>query len=417
MKHLLTIAGSDPSCGAGIQADLKTFSALGTYGVSVICAVTAQNTRGVRSSRTLDPEIIAAQLDAVFDDIRVDGVKIGMLADLTTIRTVAAALRRRHPPLVVLDPVMASKSGHRLLEPAAEASLVAELFPLATLVTPNLPEAAVPAGFPVSDEEAMEAAARRLLEGGAGAVLVKGGHREAEATDLLVDAAGVMRYPGPRLPVRHTHGTGCSLASAIAARAARERDIPIVFDPVGAGATAYRREIAERILAECRPTAVKGNAAEIAFLAGRTAAQRGVDSLEPEAATPQIVAAAAHLARRNSCLVLATGPVDVVSDGEETWTVRGGCPEMGRVCGSGCMAASVLASFLAVAEAGTSRVAAIMASRGLKLAGEGARTAAPRGLSSFRWAFMDALSLLGDEALAAALDADRAEGRLRHVRS
>jgi len=221
MKHLLTIAGSDSSGGAGIQADLKTFSALGCYGMSVICAVTAQNTRGVAASRILDPEIVAAQLDAVFDDIRVDAVKIGMLGDAATIRCVAGILRERRPPIVVLDPVMVSKSGHRLLEPEAASALLSRLFPMASLVTPNIPEAEAFTGSRIDDASRMETAAKRLLDLGARAVLLKGGHLAGEATDILVDAQGKREYSGPRIDARHTHGTGCSLSSAIAALMAR----------------------------------------------------------------------------------------------------------------------------------------------------------------------------------------------------
>jgi hydroxymethylpyrimidine/phosphomethylpyrimidine kinase len=221
MKQLLTIAGSDSSGGAGIQADLKTFSALGCYGMSAICAVTAQNTEGVAASRILDPEIVVDQLDAIFDDIRVDAVKIGMLGDASTIGCVAGVLRERRPPIVVLDPVMVSKSGHRLLEPEAASALISLLFPLATLVTPNIPEAEAIAGGRIENIAQMEAAARKLMELGAKAVLLKGGHLAGEAVDLLVDAGGKREYPGPRVDARHTHGTGCSLSSAIAALIAR----------------------------------------------------------------------------------------------------------------------------------------------------------------------------------------------------
>ena len=224
MKHLLTIAGSDSSGGAGIQADLKTFSALGTYGMSVICAVTAQNTRGVRSFLPVDLGLIEAQIDAVFEDIRVDAVKIGMLGNAETTRLVARKLKAYRPPFVVLDPVMVAKSGHRLLDPAAEAVLAEELLPLADLVTPNLPEAEALAGFAVKDPAAMERAATALRSKGAKAVLVKGGHL-AEGSggvpDLLADAEGFQVFPGERLEARHTHGTGCSLSSALAALLAR----------------------------------------------------------------------------------------------------------------------------------------------------------------------------------------------------
>jgi len=230
VKHLLTIAGSDSSGGAGIQADLKTFSALGTYGMSVVCAVTAQNTRGVKSFLPVDPGLIGEQIDAVFEDIRVDAVKIGMLGGAETVRLVARRLERYRPSVVVLDPVMIAKSGHRLLAPEAEEVLAAELLPLADLVTPNLPEAEALAGFPVANIAGMERAAEAIRAKGAKAVLVKGGHLAPDAgpdgasggvPDLLSDPAGTEIFLGERLDARHTHGTGCSLSSALAAMLAR----------------------------------------------------------------------------------------------------------------------------------------------------------------------------------------------------
>jgi hydroxymethylpyrimidine/phosphomethylpyrimidine kinase len=221
MKQLLSIAGSDSSGGAGIQADLKTFSALGAYGMSAICAITAQNTTGVSASLVLEPGLIVRQLDAVFDDIRVDAVKIGMLGDARAVRAVAGVLRARRPPILVLDPVMVSKSGHRLLEPDAASALVSLLFPLASLVTPNIPEAEVLLGERIVDLAGMEKAATALRSLGSGAALVKGGHLEGEAVDVLADGEGTRSYSGERIAAKHTHGTGCSLSSAIAAFMAR----------------------------------------------------------------------------------------------------------------------------------------------------------------------------------------------------
>ena len=186
MKHLLTIAGSDSSGGAGIQADLKTFAAHGTFGMSVITAVTAQNTQGVTMVQDIDAGVIEAQINAVFDDIRVDAVKIGMVSRPEIIKTIADRLRYYKPQIVVLDPVMISKSGYPLLAPEACATLVQELLPLATLVTPNLPEAEVISGMKVTMKEEMRPVAERILELGAKAVLVKGGHLNGSADDLLV---------------------------------------------------------------------------------------------------------------------------------------------------------------------------------------------------------------------------------------
>lgn len=242
MKQLLTIAGSDSSGGAGVQADLKAFSALGAYGMSAICAVTAQNTRGVTACRVLDPGIIRAQIDAVFDDIRVDGVKVGMLGDAASVRAVAAALRGRRPPILVLDPVMVSKSGHRLLEAEAVEALASLLFPLSSLVTPNLPEAEALTGLSIRGPEGMAEAGRRILGLGAGAVLVKGGHLPGEATDVLVDREGVRLFPGERLDPSRSHGTGCSLSSAITALMARGSGLD---EAVGAAKDYVARGIAQ----------------------------------------------------------------------------------------------------------------------------------------------------------------------------
>lgn len=225
----LTIAGSDSGGGAGIQADLKAFSALGVYGASVITAITAQNTRGVTGVSDVPVEMVTAQLDAVFSDLRIDAVKIGMLSRADTIAAVAAALRRYQPAHVVLDPVMIAKSGDNLLQPEAVSALITELLPLASLVTPNLPEAAVLGGWSgTPKEQDMPAIAKTVLERGANAVLLKGGHLEGpDCPDILLvrEAARETVFPGRRIDTRNTHGTGCTLSSAIAALLARGRDL------------------------------------------------------------------------------------------------------------------------------------------------------------------------------------------------
>ncbi len=218
---VLSIAGSDSSGGAGIQADLKAITANGGYAATVITAITAQNTRRVLASRTVPDRMLRAQLDAVFDDLRVAAVKTGMLGDARVIGTVAKRLARRRPPVLVCDPVMVAKSGDALLEPAAVGALESELLPLADLVTPNLHEAAALSGSEVRSLEDAERAARRILERGCRAVLVKGGHLAGAPTDLLVTPQTVERFEGPRLDARHTHGTGCTYAAAIATRLAR----------------------------------------------------------------------------------------------------------------------------------------------------------------------------------------------------
>ena len=213
----VTIAGSDSGGGAGIQADLKTFSALGVYGASVLTALTAQNTRGVTAILDIPLNFIDAQMDAVFSDLKVDAVKIGMLSRPEVIRTVAAGLKRYQPPVVVLDPVMVAASGDVLLAPEAVAELVDVLFPEVQLITPNMPEAARLLGCGVaSGRREMQEQAERLLALGAKAVLLKGGHGEgAESDDLLHLGKTQHWFCAPRHATSNTHGTGCTLSSAI----------------------------------------------------------------------------------------------------------------------------------------------------------------------------------------------------------
>ena len=219
----LTIAGSDSSGGAGIQADLKTFAALGVYGASVITALTAQNTRSVSGIHPVPAAFVTAQIDAVFGDLDVKAVKIGMVAQLATIEAIAAALERWPRAPVVLDPVLVATSGDRLLTIDAVAGLRTKLIPRAMLITPNLPEAAALLDEPVaSGRAAIERQGKRLLAMGCRAVLIKGGHGQGtESIDYLVSASGTIALPAPRISTDNTHGTGCSLSSAIAAGLAR----------------------------------------------------------------------------------------------------------------------------------------------------------------------------------------------------
>ncbi|CAA0098696.1 Hydroxymethylpyrimidine/phosphomethylpyrimidine kinase [Starkeya nomas] len=219
----VTIAGSDSGGGAGIQADLKTFSALGVYGASVITALTAQNTLGVTGIHDVPPAFIAAQIDAVFSDLAVDAVKIGMLSRPEAIEAVAAGLARHGQSTVVLDPVMIAASGDRLLVPEAVESLRSLLLPRALLITPNLPEAAALLDeAPAENLAQVRGQAERLKALGPRAVLIKGGHGEGpESTDVLLDEGGFFELSAPRVSTRNTHGTGCTLSSAIAAGLAK----------------------------------------------------------------------------------------------------------------------------------------------------------------------------------------------------
>jgi hydroxymethylpyrimidine/phosphomethylpyrimidine kinase len=223
----LTIAGSDSSGGAGIQADLKTFAALGVYGASVITALTAQNTRGVTGIHQVPAEFVTGQIDAVFADLDIKAVKIGMVAQLATIDAIAADLKRWSPKHIVLDPVMVATSGDRLLAAEAVDALRTKLIPRASLITPNLPEAAALLDEAVaSTEAAIASQGRRLLAMGCPAVLIKGGHGQgSESIDYLVSGNGTLALPAPRIATKNTHGTGCSLSSAIAAGLAKGEEM------------------------------------------------------------------------------------------------------------------------------------------------------------------------------------------------
>jgi hydroxymethylpyrimidine/phosphomethylpyrimidine kinase len=213
----LTIAGSDSGGGAGIQADLKTFHAYGVYGTSAVTAITAQNTLGVHDIHPVPASNVRSQIDAVVTDLRPDALKTGMLASAELVHEVADAIETHELARYVMDPVMVATSGRRLLDPEAERGLVARLLPLAALATPNLLEAAVLVGEPVDDLGQMRRAARRLVELGAGAALVKGGHLEGDAVDLLWDGEEERVWRRSRIDTVHTHGTGCTLSAAVAA--------------------------------------------------------------------------------------------------------------------------------------------------------------------------------------------------------
>lgn len=221
MKHVLTIAGSDSCGGAGVQADLKTFSALGTYGMSVITAVTAQNTIGVQNVREMDTDIVRQQINCLFDDIEIHGIKIGMVSNIDIIDTISDCLKNKNAHNIILDPVMVSKSGCNLLKPESKDELIKMLFPLALLVTPNLFEAEVITGDKIENVPQMEIAAKKILELGAKNVVVKGGHLTGDAIDVLYDGKSFEYIKGTRIATKNTHGTGCTFSSAITAYIAK----------------------------------------------------------------------------------------------------------------------------------------------------------------------------------------------------
>ena len=222
----LTIAGSDSSGGAGVQADLKTFSAIGTYGMSVITAITAQNTQGVFLVEDLSKEIIESQINVVFEDIEPAAVKIGMVSSPGIIHTIVNTLKKYNPKYLVVDPVMISKSGYSLLKPEAKKSLIEELIPMAYIITPNTPEAEEITGIEINNVDDMREAGRKILEElGPKYVLMKGGHLEGDAVDVLIGNDTFEIYKQERLDRKNTHGTGCTLSSAITSHLALGYDI------------------------------------------------------------------------------------------------------------------------------------------------------------------------------------------------
>ena len=221
----LTIAGSDSSGGAGVQADLKTFSAIGTYGMSVITAVTAQNTEGVFAVEELSGEIIKSQIKAVFDDIEPAAVKIGMVSSPEIIVDIVNTIKKYNPSFLVVDPVMISKSGYSLLKPEAKENLIKYLIPMAYLVTPNVPEAEEITGMKINNLDDMREVGKRILELGPKYVLMKGGHLEGDAVDVLIGNDTFEIYKQERLDRKNTHGTGCTLSSAITSHLALGYDI------------------------------------------------------------------------------------------------------------------------------------------------------------------------------------------------
>jgi len=225
ISRALTIAGSDSGGGAGIQADLKTFSAFRVFGMSVITAVTAQNSVGVQGVENLPPDFVVRQLRSVLDDFGADAAKCGMLSTAPIIEALAAALAERPIDKLVVDPVMVAKSGDPLLQPDARSALIRRILPLALVVTPNLPEAEALTGMPVTTREEMEEAARRIHAMGPRSVLVKGGHLKGEAVDLLWTGRTLTAFSAPRIDSTNTHGTGCTFSAAIAAGLALGRPL------------------------------------------------------------------------------------------------------------------------------------------------------------------------------------------------
>jgi hydroxymethylpyrimidine/phosphomethylpyrimidine kinase len=225
MRTALTIAGSDSGGGAGLQADLKTFAAHGVYGMSAVTAITAQNTRGVTAVTALAPDMVVAQIEAVLEDLGADAIKVGMLANAAIVEAVAHSLARRPDIPVVLDTVMVAKGGAALLEPDAVTALLRDLLPRAIIVTPNVPEAEALTGLRIKTAADLHAAARALIDAGARAAVVKGGHLDGPAVDVFFDGRDAVELTADRVETPHTHGTGCTFSAAIAARLALGDDL------------------------------------------------------------------------------------------------------------------------------------------------------------------------------------------------
>ena len=230
MKNCLSIAGSDCSGGAGIQADIKTFSALGCFGMSVIVSVVAENTSRVVSIQNITPQMIQDQIDAVFEDIQVDAVKVGMLSGIETMEAVAEKLREYQPEITVVDPVMVAKGGCALMQPDALETLKKEIIPLSFLLTPNIPEAEAITGTSIRTVGDMKAAAKMIVDLGAENVLIKGGHFSGDAVDILFDGHRFDSFTSERINTKNTHGTGCTLSSAIAANLANGWELSVAVE-------------------------------------------------------------------------------------------------------------------------------------------------------------------------------------------
>ncbi|MDP4120421.1 MAG: bifunctional hydroxymethylpyrimidine kinase/phosphomethylpyrimidine kinase [Bacillota bacterium] len=226
MKNCLSIAGSDCSGGAGIQADIKTFSALGCFGMSVIVSVVAENTSRVISIQDVSPKVIKDQIDAVFEDIKVDAVKVGMLSGIESMKAVIEKLKEYHPKITVIDPVMVAKGGCALMQPEALETMKKEIIPLSFLLTPNIPEAETITKMKIENIEDMKAAAKGIHKMGAENVLIKGGHLNGDAVDILYDGEKYYSFSNERINTKNTHGTGCTLSSAITANLANGKSLP-----------------------------------------------------------------------------------------------------------------------------------------------------------------------------------------------
>ena len=253
MKKVLSIAGSDCSGGAGIQADLKTFSAHGVFGMSVIVSVVAENTSRVIDIQDITPDMIEKQIDAVFEDIEVDAVKIGMLSTPECMKAVAKKLLQYKPQNVVIDPVMYAKNGCPLMNPTAVSTLIDTVIPLADVLTPNIPEAEKIADMQISTVSDMEAAARKIYAMGCKAIVVKGGHHIGNAVDVLFDGENFYHFETSRIDTKNTHGTGCTFSSAIASQLAKGKSVPLAVE----SAKAYVTMAIEHSLAigkGCGPT-------------------------------------------------------------------------------------------------------------------------------------------------------------------
>ncbi|HGI3650083.1 TPA: bifunctional hydroxymethylpyrimidine kinase/phosphomethylpyrimidine kinase [Streptococcus agalactiae] len=497
LSPVLTIAGTDPSGGAGIMADLKTFQARRTYGMAVVTSVVAQNTCGVRGVQHIETAIIDQQLACVYDDIKPKAVKTGMLAERETISLVASYLKK-YPQPYVLDPVMVATSGHRLIDSDAVEALKEDLLPLATIITPNLPEAEILVGYDLSDEVSIIKAGYDIQKQySVRNVLIKGGHLDGLAKDyLFLEKEGLITLSNQRINTIHTHGTGCTFAAVVAAELAKgqsilnavstaksfitsaietapelglgngpvnhtscitnnvvknftangllalgaspamseciedledllkvanallinigtltkeswqlyqeaikianKNQVPVVLDPVAAGASRFRLEVSLDLLKNYSISLLRGNGSEIAALVGEKQASKGADG--GKVADLESIAVKAN--QVFDVPVVVTGETDAIAVRGEVRLLQNGSPLMPLVTGTGCLLGAVLAAFIGSSDRSDDLACLTEAMTVYNVSGEIAeKVAKGKGVGSFQVAFLDALSQMKSEMI------------------
>lgn len=440
LAPVLTIAGTDPSGGAGIMADLKTFQARRTYGMAVVTSVVAQNTCGVRGVQHIETAIIDQQLACVYDDIKPKAVKTGMLAERETISLVASYLKK-YPQPYVLDPVMVATSGHRLIDSDAVEALKEDLLPLATIITPNLPEAEILVGYDLSDEVSIIKAGYDIQKQySVRNVLIKGGHLDGLAKDyLFLEKEGLITLSNQRINcitnnvVKNFTANGLlalgaspamseciedledllKVANALlinigtltkeswqlyqeAIKIANKNQVPVVLDPVAAGASRFRLEVSLDLLKNYSISLLRGNGSEIAALVGEKQASKGADG--GKVADLESIAVKAN--QVFDVPVVVTGETDAIAVRGEVRLLQNGSPLMPLVTGTGCLLGAVLAAFIGSSDRSDDLACLTEAMTVYNVSGEIAeKVAKGKGVGSFQVAFLDALSQMKSEMI------------------